>query len=55
MYHTKGIGRLGSCRVVFCTITFGMGIDIPDIRCVIHYRPAADIDNYFQELIGENR
>ena len=60
MYHAKidkedrpmileCFGRLGSCRVVFCTIAFGMGVDIPDIRRVIHYGPAADIDDYFQE------
>ena len=42
-------GRLGSCRVAFCTIAFGMGVDIPDIHCVIHYGPAADIDNCFHE------
>ena len=35
--------------MVFCTVAFGMGIDIPDIRRVIHYGPPRDIDDYFQE------
>ena len=39
----------GTCRVVFCTIAFGMGIDIPDIRTVIHYGPSSDVDDYIQE------
>lgn len=34
---------------MFCTIAFGMGVDIPDIRHVIHYGPATDINDYFQE------
>ena len=38
-----------TCRVVFCTIAFGMGIDIPDIRTVIHYGPSSDVDDYIQE------
>ena len=39
----------GTCRVLFSTIAFGMGVDISDIRFVIHYGPASDIDDYFQE------
>ncbi len=39
----------GVCRVVFCTIAFGMGVDIPDIRTVIHYGPSSDVDDYVQE------
>ena len=39
----------GKCRVLFSTIAFGMGIDIPNIRTVIHYGPSTDIDDYFQE------
>ena len=38
-----------ACRVLFCTIAFGMGVDISDIRTVIHYRPSADVDEYLQE------
>ncbi len=39
----------GTCRVLFCTIAFGMGVDIPDIRTVVHYGPSSDVDDYLQE------
>ena len=39
----------GNCRVLFATIAFGMGINIPDIQRVIHYGPSKDIEEYVQE------
>lgn len=39
----------GVCRVVFSTIAFGMGVDIDDIRFVIHFGPSSDIESYVQE------
>ena len=39
----------GICRVVFCTIAFGMGVDVPNIRTIIHYGIPSDIDDYMQE------
>ena len=39
----------GNCRVVFSTTAFGMGADVPNIRTVIHLRPPADMDDYFQK------
>lgn len=36
-------------RVVICTVAFGMGVDVPDIRRGIHWLPAEDIDTYVQE------
>lgn len=36
-------------RVVICTISFGMGINCPDIRQVIHWGPSEDIEAYIQE------
>ena len=36
----------GACRVLFCTIAFGMGVDIPNIRTIIHYGPPSDVDDY---------
>ena len=39
----------GICRVIFSTIAFGMCVDIPDIRTVIHYGPSSGIEDYVQE------
>ena len=39
----------GKCRVVFCTVAFGMGVNISNIRYIIHYGPPTDIDDYYQE------
>ena len=36
-------------RVLICTVAFGMGMDVPDIRRVIHWLPAEDIETYVQE------
>lgn len=37
-------------RLLFATSAFGMGIDIPDIRRVIHYRPPESIEQYYQQI-----
>lgn len=35
-------------RIVIATIAFGMGVDTPDIRYVIHWGPPEDIEQYVQ-------
>jgi ATP-dependent DNA helicase RecQ len=40
----------GSVRVVAATVAFGMGIDKPDVRWVLHMDPPPTLDAYYQEI-----
>ena len=44
-------GRLSpSVPVVICTNAFGMGLDVSDVRVVIHWQHPASVEDYLQEF-----
>ena len=39
----------GVVRVVFATVALGMGVNLRDVNCMMHYGAPLSIDDYFQE------
>ena len=51
--HRKNVHEdflVGKVHVVVATIAFGMGIDKPDIRYVLHYGPPKTMEEYVQQI-----
>ena len=36
-------------RIVICTIAFGMGVDCVNVRQIVHWGVASDVESYVQE------
>ncbi len=47
--RTQSAFMSGATRVMVATNAFGMGIDKPDVRLVLHYMHSGSLEDYYQE------
>ncbi|MBL8258490.1 MAG: DNA topoisomerase 3 [Candidatus Competibacteraceae bacterium] len=48
--RVQGLFGAGQLQVIVATIAFGMGIDKPDIRTVVHTALPGSVEGYYQEI-----
>ncbi len=48
--EVAGRFKSGETQIIFATNAFGMGMDIPDIRTVIHFMIPESVEQYYQEI-----
>jgi ATP-dependent DNA helicase RecQ len=47
--RAQGRFMSGECRLMIATHAFGMGIDKPDVRFIVHWHLPGSIESYYQE------